>query len=157
MDLDGFKAVDDTAGHAAGDAVLRVVTSALTGVVREADTVSRPGGDEFAVLAAPAPGAGPGGVAGRVRAAVTEAGHGRGLSAGVGVVALRPGDDVHEVLHRADAATYRARSAGGDRTTALVSQRLRRCAGWWSPVQAARGVPAGARGRGGGRSPRRRW
>ena len=117
VDLDGFKGVNDRSGHAAGDAVLRAVTAALGAVVRGTDTVARLGGDEFAVLAEADPEA----LAARLRDAVARIGAGAGVTASVGVTDVRPGDEGHEVLGRADQAMYRAKGAGGNRVTVLVS------------------------------------
>jgi diguanylate cyclase (GGDEF)-like protein len=69
-DLDGFKTVNDTAGHAVGDQVLAEAARRLRAVVRPADTVARIGGDEFVVLC---PGLGSADVADRVAARITEA------------------------------------------------------------------------------------
>jgi diguanylate cyclase (GGDEF)-like protein len=118
VDLDGFKAVNDRDGHAAGDAVLRDVAAALTDVVRDTDTVARLGGDEFAVLARTGPDLTGAALAERVRAAVAARGAARGVTASVGLAGLEAGDDVEAVLHRADEGMYRAKTAGGDRIDA---------------------------------------
>jgi diguanylate cyclase (GGDEF)-like protein len=118
VDLDGFKAVNDRDGHAAGDAALVAVTRALSATVREVDTVARLGGDEFALLLPGTTAAIGERVAARVRAAVAEAGAGIGVTASIGVASLVPGEDVHALLHRADAAMYAAKTAGGDRVSA---------------------------------------
>jgi diguanylate cyclase (GGDEF)-like protein len=117
VDLDGFKAVNDGSGHAAGDALLTAVASALGAAVRETDTVARLGGDEFAVLA-DVSGSRPGEeLAERLCAAVASAGWRSGVTASVGVAEVRPGDDVGDLMHRADAAMYRSKSAGGNQVT----------------------------------------
>ncbi|MBJ7331591.1 MAG: GGDEF domain-containing protein [Solirubrobacteraceae bacterium] len=85
LDLNGFKEINDTLGHTAGDEVLRSVGRALTGVVRAEDTIARPGGDEFCVLAPGTDGAGAEVVVGAIRTALAgvDAG-GRPLRAGIG-------------------------------------------------------------------------
>jgi diguanylate cyclase (GGDEF)-like protein len=119
VDLDGFKGVNDSSGHAAGDAVLTAVGSALAAVVRETDTVARLGGDEFAVLAGVSVNLSGEMLAERLRAAVALVGADRGVTASVGVAEVEPGDDVGDLMHRADAAMYRSKTAGGNRITAL--------------------------------------
>jgi diguanylate cyclase (GGDEF)-like protein len=119
VDLDGFKAVNDAGGHAAGDAMLEAVAKSLAGAVRETDTVARLGGDEFAVLADSSVSASGEMLAERLRAAVAHVGGGQGVTASVGVAEVEPGDDVGDLMHRADAAMYRSKTAGGNRVTTL--------------------------------------
>ncbi|WP_236831065.1 diguanylate cyclase [Blastococcus sp. KM273128] len=119
VDLDGFKAVNDTDGHAAGDALLVAVGAALGSAVRETDTVARLGGDEFAVLADVTGGSPPALLADRLRAAVALAGRRHRVTASVGLAEVEPGHDVEDLLHRADVAMYRAKSGGGDRVGVL--------------------------------------
>ncbi|HWT92174.1 MAG TPA: diguanylate cyclase, partial [Solirubrobacteraceae bacterium] len=119
-DLDGFKAVNDTSGHARGDAALREVAQRFSAAVREGDLLTRLGGDEFAVvLTGLAEDAAE--VATRVgrelRDALAETvadGHQVGVSVGI---ALYPddGEDADALLARADAAMFRAKHAGGGR------------------------------------------
>ncbi len=120
VDLDGFKAVNDLEGHAAGDAVLRAVAGALTAAVRDTDTVARLGGDEFAVLVDSLLPAEDEALAGRLRAAVAGVGAPHGVTGSVGRSLVEREDDVAAVLHRADAAMYRAKAAGGDRVRDLA-------------------------------------
>ena len=113
IDLDRFKAVNDTSGHAAGDAVLVAVAQALGAAVRETDTVARLGGDEFAVLAASTTAAPhTSDVAERLREAVTAIG--ADVTASIGAVVPTPGEALEDVLHRADMAMYQAKSIGGN-------------------------------------------
>ncbi len=118
LDLDNFKQINDTLGHAAGDEVLKVMAHRLVAVVRDADTVSRHGGDEFVILlteiaqradarriadelitalAAPS----------RIGDTVLR------LTASVGI-SIYPddGDDVHTLVECADAAMYLAKRHG---------------------------------------------
>jgi diguanylate cyclase (GGDEF)-like protein len=120
VDLDGFKAVNDAGGHAAGDDMLKAVATALAGAVRETDTVARLGGDEFAVLADISVSFSGEMLAERLRDAVARVGAGSGVTASVGVAEVQPGDDVEDLMHRADAAMYRSKTAGGNQVTALV-------------------------------------
>ncbi len=120
LDLDGFKAVNDLHGHAAGDQLLREVAARLCRSVRETDTVARLGGDEFVVLQSdPAPPEAVRALAERLVATLAEPYDlGNGLAQGIVTtsvgVALFPddGDDPDMLLHNADTALYRAKWAG---------------------------------------------
>ncbi|MCM3882695.1 GGDEF domain-containing protein [Frankia sp. R82] len=119
-DLDEFKAVNDTLGHAAGDELLRAVAGRMRGAVRRADLAARIGGDEFAVLLRDL-GNDPQAIgeltAQRVREAlhspIRVRGHDRQVSVSVGlavVVANSPLEGPEELLRRADEAMYAAKA-----------------------------------------------
>lgn len=122
VDLDRFKQVNDSYGHAIGDLLLREVARRLTGSVREDDLVSRRSGDEFVVLLRALGSAEEAYViAERVRAAMQQAFEleGRTIAARCSVGAAiypRDGEDARNLLRRADMAMYRAKAAGGDRS-----------------------------------------
>ncbi len=118
VDLDHFKAVNDTGGHAAGDALLKRVADTLRNVLGPEDIVARLGGDEFAViLKSGAAARGP--IAAR---SIIEAirslnfawdGRPHSIGASIGLAPIRAGcGEVDEIIARADAACYAAKAAG---------------------------------------------
>ena len=121
MDLDGFKQVNDTLGHAAGDALLLTVADRLTRCLRPQDAVARFGGDEFALLLDESgTEAEVDRVAERIQAAICqplklEAGEAH-VAASMGVAIARPGyTAAEELLSHADTAMYQAKTEGGGR------------------------------------------
>jgi diguanylate cyclase (GGDEF)-like protein len=120
IDLDGFKAVNDRLGHAAGDALLVAVAGRLLTGRRASDTVARLGGDEFAVLVEDVDADGATVVAERVVASLREpfvvAGQQVTVSASVGTaLGPRASDLADDLLRDADMAMYMAKGAGKDR------------------------------------------
>ena len=114
LDLDGFKAVNDRFGQAAGDHILVNVAECLTSLVRASDTVARLGGDEFVIVtSAPATGDETLMKLGeRVRAgiaALTQPGDGFGVTASIGSAVGVDGDDPEQVLAEADALMFAER------------------------------------------------
>jgi two-component system, cell cycle response regulator len=116
LDIDNFKAVNDRYGHERGDAVLVEVVRRLTAALRSTDSLSRWGGEEFAVIASRTA-AGAWELAERLQAAFAsqpfeEAGQ---ITVSVGLTLLGIGDDPQEAVERADRALYRAKEMGRNR------------------------------------------
>ncbi|AGZ43890.1 GGDEF domain-containing protein [Actinoplanes friuliensis] len=117
LDLDGFKQVNDTLGHDAGDRLLIVVARRLGACVREGDTVARLGGDEFVVVMGDAGAEVAEDVARRMLDALAEPvllGDAEvPIGASIGLAAGHSGADAGELLRRADIAMYAAKAAPG--------------------------------------------
>lgn len=137
VDLDRFKPINDRAGHAAGDELLREISARLRTVVRDADTVARVGGDEFAVLletvdsetqaitAAER-------IVALVRAPVVVDGEEHQVGASVGIAVSSPETEQPEQLvHQADVAMYDAKRRGGFQYR-LYSPELEQASSDWS-------------------------
>ena len=118
IDLDHFKNINDSCGHAAGDVVLRQVAMLIRDETRRVDLCSRIGGEEFAVLLAGASPAAARDFAERLRSKIAVAVHeheGRSMSvtASIGIAAMRAVDSSADAaLLRADAALYQAKDGG---------------------------------------------
>ena len=147
-DLDGFKHVNDTAGHDAGDQLLVAVSGRLRDAVRPEDTVARVGGDEFVVVLGPGRAgsqqSGPPdatdpndvqrtarAVAERITRAVSEPiildGTAHVVTVSIGVAFAQDGDDPETTLRDADSAMYQAKALGKDRL-AMFDSGLRESA-----------------------------
>jgi diguanylate cyclase (GGDEF)-like protein len=130
VDLDEFKAINDTFGHRVGDEVLIAVAARLGEVLRPGDTLARISGDEFVVLCEDLDGAGDADrIVDRLDAALDRtfviSGIEMTVSASVGIAVAAAGTDTAEdLLHAADMAMYRAKRAGGGRHQVIdISER----------------------------------
>jgi len=137
LDIDHFKSVNDTYGHAAGDAVLRELAQRIESQVRVSDIAARYGGEEFVVLLPGAELESGKLLAERIREAVSatpiEIGSGKSvtITASIGIASIAPGRDVDDLkttgdslLARADVALYSAKSAGRDRVVTENAKQL---------------------------------
>ncbi|WP_353182204.1 GGDEF domain-containing protein [Bosea sp. (in: a-proteobacteria)] len=118
LDLDGFKAVNDTYGHPAGDALLQLVAERLRSLVRSSDIAARIGGDEFVVLSEQTERVQLQRIGERLVKEISapyvlDSGHRLNIGASVGI-ALAPehGSEMSTVMAAADAALYQAKSRG---------------------------------------------
>jgi diguanylate cyclase (GGDEF)-like protein len=129
LDLDHFKRLNDAYGHAAGDAVLREVATALNSTVRPPDVLARTGGEEMVVLGLVSDPSEARRLAERLRLAVAASGveQQRPVTVSIGVALTRPadGDDATAALwrlvDRADAAMYEAKEHGRDRVVVAAA------------------------------------
>ncbi|ESW77846.1 diguanylate cyclase [Mesorhizobium sp. LSJC285A00] len=118
IDLDHFKLVNDTGGHAAGDALLKRVAEAIRGALGPEDIVARLGGDEFAVILKAGPSAGARIAARSVIDAIRGLqfswdGRPHAIDASIGLAPIHSNSgEVDEIIARADAACYAAKAAG---------------------------------------------
>jgi diguanylate cyclase (GGDEF)-like protein len=117
LDLDRFKAVNDTLGHSVGDALLCAVTERLQRVVRGADTVARLGGDEFAIVQVSAKPTEASELASRIIDTLIEPfdilGHQVVIGTSIGIaMAPADGNEPDQLLRNADMALYRAKAEG---------------------------------------------
>lgn len=120
IDLDHFKALNDTHGHLAGDEVLRQFANVLQGSLRQSDILCRWGGEEFIVLLRETEGRQALDVAEKIRRRTEQLTFSYDeqplrLTTSIGFSGLQPGDTLHALLTRADRALYRAKQAGRNR------------------------------------------
>jgi diguanylate cyclase (GGDEF)-like protein len=151
IDLDRFKAVNDTYGHPVGDDVLRAAAESLQRVIRSEDVLGRWGGEELMVLLPYIDEAGAARAGERIRAAVAgtsvRAPDGTPIvvTASVGVCTGR-GVDAEELVRQADQALYRAKAAGRNQVVAVSLKSAPSLGGSASPPEAD--PPNGRQGKG---------
>ncbi|HYN85586.1 MAG TPA: diguanylate cyclase [Pyrinomonadaceae bacterium] len=126
IDIDHFKHVNDTYGHAAGDAALMQVARVLTDSVRASDVVCRYGGEEFLVLMPETNLEGALALGEKIRVAASSRLYGDGerffrLTLSIGAARLLSHESAHDMLARADVALYHAKESGRDRVEAAAS------------------------------------
>lgn len=121
LDVDFFKVINDTYGHAAGDMALKSITRCIQETVRESDHVFRMGGEEFAVLLNSTDSVGAEILAERLRKAaqalpIKHAGHEFNLTVSIGIAQYSEGDTLDNLMEEADKALYQAKNTGRNKT-----------------------------------------
>lgn len=124
LDLDRFKAINDTHGHPVGDRVLQAVASGCKDLLRGDECISRWGGEEFLALVPDIDASGLLQVAERLRSAIAGLAVApvQAVTASFGVTMIQPDDTLDTVLQRADRALYRAKEQGGNRVEAASGE-----------------------------------
>lgn len=118
LDVDNFKLYNDTYGHPEGDSVLKQVANLLVNASREGDSVSRYGGEEFAIILPSTDLQASQEVAERFRRAIADAKWPHSpVTASFGIATLMQGDTPAELIRRADEALYASKQNGKDRVT----------------------------------------
>ncbi len=122
LDLDRFKAINDTYGHPVGDQVLQAVAHGCQALLREKECISRWGGEEFLAIVPNVDAPGLQRVAERLRSAIASLPITpvRQVTASFGTTMIEFGDSLDTVLQRADQALYRAKERGGNRIEAAI-------------------------------------
>jgi diguanylate cyclase (GGDEF)-like protein len=145
LDLDHFKRLNDTHGHAAGDSVLRTVARSLSATVRPTDVLARTGGEELVVLGLVSDPDEAVRLAERLRSAVARSRtpEGHSVTASIGIALTRPSDGedaaaaLWRLVDRADGAMYEAKQQGRDRVAARWVPVAR------APLPEEHGAPTG--------------
>jgi diguanylate cyclase (GGDEF)-like protein len=129
LDADHFKRINDTFGHAAGDAVLKALAEACQGELRTTDTLARLGGEEFAVLLPATEIRGAEAMAERLRAKVHDLvvrsdGHSIAFTISIGCAEMDGDiDQASKLLRAADEALYEAKQLGRNRTSRYLTRQ----------------------------------
>jgi diguanylate cyclase (GGDEF)-like protein len=130
IDVDHFKAINDSRGHAAGDAVLRIIATGIAAVVRPYDSVGRCGGEEFLIVAPGCDLTETWELAERVRSHVAGCNIAVGgasvkVSLSLGVATGETSSDIEKLLNAADSALYQAKNAGRNRVEPSIGHPVR--------------------------------
>ncbi len=130
MDIDGFKKINDTYGHNAGDQVLAVVANTMKNYLRSDDTVARWGGEEFVALIRDVDEAGLKSAAEKIsllvaNSAVRVKNEVIRVTISIGMSSIQPGDSISSIIERADAAMYHQKRLSRDSTNSAMEDAIR--------------------------------